>query len=153
METAQLVVFHLNGAEYAVTIDQVQEIINVTGITRVPRAPAFILGVFNLRGKILPAIDLKQRLSLGVTAVEEASRLVVVKVADHVVGLLVDGVSETTVVERANIEPASVMMGSVSQDLVEGIVKIGDRLLTWLDLHRVVAVGGDESAEAERQVG
>lgn len=153
MDSVQLVVFHLGGAEYAVTIDQVQEIINVAEITRVPRAPFYVLGVFNLRGKILPAIDLKQRLSLGVTSVAEASRLVVVKVGEHVVGLLVDGVSETTVVERAVIEPASVMMGSVSQELVEGIVKLEDRLLTWLNLDRVLAKAGGEPAEAERQVG
>lgn len=150
MDSVQLVVFHLNQAEYAVTIDQVQEIINLADITRVPRAPAHILGVFNLRGKILPAVDLKQRLSLGTTAVDDATRLVVVKVGDHVVGLLVDGVSETTVVDRAQIEPASVMMGSVSQDLVEGIVKLGDRLLTWLNLDRVLGKSGDE--DAERQV-
>ncbi|MGE5554065.1 MAG: chemotaxis protein CheW [Betaproteobacteria bacterium] len=153
MESVQLVVFHLRGAEYAVTIDQVQEIINVSEITRVPRAPSFILGVFNLRGKILPAIDLNQRLSLGATEVSETSRLIVVKVGEHVVGLLVDGVSETTLVERANIEPASVMMGSVAQDLVEGIVKVGDRLLTWLNLDRVLGQAGDEPVDAERQVG
>ncbi|MDI6871996.1 MAG: chemotaxis protein CheW [Bacillota bacterium] len=153
MESVQLVVFHLSGVEYAVTIDQVQEIINVAEITRVPRAPSFILGVFNLRGKVLPAIDLKQRLSLGVTTVGETSRLVVVKVGEHVAGLLVDGVSETTLVERGQIEPASVMMGSVSQDLVEGIVKLGDRLLTWLNLDRVLAKSGEETVEAERQVG
>ncbi|HHW14929.1 MAG TPA: purine-binding chemotaxis protein CheW [Firmicutes bacterium] len=153
MESVQLVVFHLNGAEYAVTIDQVQEIINVTEITRVPRAPQFILGVFNLRGKILPAIDLKQRLGLGTTVVGEASRLVVVKVGEHTVGLLVDGVSETTAVDRQEIEPASVMMGGVAQELVEGIVKLGERLITWLDLDRLLAQGGEEASEPERQVG
>ncbi|MGE5509196.1 MAG: chemotaxis protein CheW [Chitinophagales bacterium] len=149
MDKLQLVVFHLGGAEYAVTIDQVQEIINVAEITRVPRAPHYILGVFNLRGKILPAIDLKQRLGLGATDLTGTSRLVVVKVGEHVVGLLVDGVSETTQVDAANVEPASVMMGSLAQELVEGIVKLDDRLLTWLDLERVLAK--DEVAEAERQ--
>lgn len=153
MENVQLVVFFLGDAEYAVTIDQVQEIINVTEITRVPRAPFHILGVFNLRGKVIPAIDLKQRLSLGSTTVTDVSRLVVVKVGEHVVGFLVDGVSETTTVDKVAIEPASVMMGSVSQDVVEGIVKIGSRLLTWLNLERVLVKSGDEPAEAERQVG
>jgi purine-binding chemotaxis protein CheW len=152
MEKVQLVVFHLGGAEYAVTIDQVQEIINVAELTRVPRAPAFILGVFNLRGKVLPAVDLKQRLSLGATEVGATSRLVVVRVEEHLVGLLVDGVSETTLVERASIEPASVMMGGVAQELVEGIVKLDDRLLTWLSLGRVLGQAGEGPAEAERQV-
>lgn len=153
MESVQLVVFHLDQAEYAVTIDQVQEIINMTEVARVPRAPHYILGVFNLRGKILPAIDLKLRLSLGATEVTDASRLVVVKVGEHVVGLLVDGVSETTLVDRSDIEPASVMMGSVSQELVEGIVKIGERLLTWLNLDRVLVKAADEAEDAERRVG
>lgn len=153
MESVQMVVFRLNGVEYAVTIDQVQEIINVTEITRVPRAPEFILGVFNLRGKILPAIDLKRRLGLGSTAVGEASRLVVVKVGEHTVGLLVDGVSETTVVDREAIEPASVMMGSVAQELVEGLVKLGERLVTWLDLDRLFAADDEEPSEPERRVG
>lgn len=149
MDKLQLVVFHLGGAEYAVTIDQVQEIINVAEVTRVPRAPHYILGVFNLRGKILPAIDLKQRLALGPTELTASSRLVVVKVGEHVVGLLVDGVSETTQVDASTVEAASVMMGSLAQELVEGIVKLDDRLLTWLDLERMLSK--EDPAEAERQ--
>ena len=151
MDVVQLVVFRLGDCEYAVAIDQVQEILNVVDITRVPRAPYYILGVFNLRGKIQPAIDLQLRLGLGRTEIQDGSRLVVVKVQEHVVGLLVDAVLETTQVERADIEPAAVMMGSVAQELVQGIVKIGDRLLTWLDLSSAVAKEGDDAAE--RQVG
>lgn len=151
MDAIQLVIFKLGDCEYAVDIDQVQEILNVVDVTRVPRAPYYILGVFNLRGKIQPAIDLKLRLGLGKSEIHEGSRLVVVKVQEHVVGLLVDAVMETTLVERESIEPASVMMGSVAQELVQGIVKIDERLLTWLELSSIVAK--DDGEATERQVG
>ncbi|MGE5578298.1 MAG: chemotaxis protein CheW [Syntrophothermus sp.] len=140
-EELQMVAFKLGDEEYAVTIDHVHEIKNVTEITRVPRAPFYIKGVFNLRGKIIPVVDLKKRLSLGDTEVQNDSRIIVVEVEDHVVGLLVDSVTETTKVKRAEVDSPNVAVAGIAQEFIQGIAKIGERLLILLALNQITAEG------------
>src|SRR5438552_16207181 len=90
----QLVVFQLGAELYGVEISRVHEIIRLQTVTRVPRAPAFVEGVINLRGKVIPVVDLRRRFGLEMTDHTRASRIVVVEIADQVVGIVVDGVSE-----------------------------------------------------------
>ncbi|HEX6738230.1 MAG TPA: chemotaxis protein CheW, partial [Vicinamibacteria bacterium] len=93
--TEHLATFFLAREEYGVDVRLVQEIIRVSEITTVPRAPGFIKGVINLRGRIIPVVDLKRKLGLGeVDEKERAARIVVVKVRERLVGLLVDGASQ-----------------------------------------------------------
>ena len=82
-----------------------QEIRRVTEITSVPRAPEFIRGVINLRGRILPVLDLRRRLALGEVAMDRASRIVVVRIRERLLGLLVDGASQVLKVKVSQIEP------------------------------------------------
>lgn len=149
MQSVQIVVFRVGGLEYAVGIEQVQEIIDRAEITRVPHAPDFILGVFNLRGKIIPAIDLMRRLGLGSTS-QDAQIIVEVATDDHTIGILADYVTETTEVPAEDIEPPSVMIGDTSQKYIKGIVKIDDRLISLLDLEALLNI--DETTASERQV-
>lgn len=150
MANVQIVVFKVGGLEYAVGINQVQEIIDRAEITRVPHAPDFILGVFNLRGKIVPAIDLLRRLDLGSTS-SEAKVIVEVTTEEHTVGILADDVTETTEVSEDDIEATSVMIGDSNQKYIKGIVKKGQRLMSLLNLETLLS--DDEPALAgERQV-
>lgn len=149
MQMVQIVVFKVGGLEYAVGIEQVQEIIDRAEITRVPHAPDFILGVFNLRGKIVPAIDLLCRLGLGSTS-QTAQIIVEVATEDHTIGILADDVTETTEVDVNDIEPPSVMIGDTSQKYIKGIVKIEERLMSLLDLEALLSM--DETTAGERQV-
>jgi len=149
MQSVQIVVFRVGGLEYAVGIEQVQEIIDRAEITRVPHAPDFILGVFNLRGKIIPAIDLMRRLGLGSTS-QDAQIIVEVATDDHTIGILADYVPETTEGPAEDIEPPSVMIGDTSQKYIKGIVKIDDRLISLLDLEALLNI--DETTASERQV-
>src|ERR1051326_4762411 len=91
----QLVVFQLGAELYGVEISRVHEIIRLQAVTRVPRAPSFVEGVINLRGKVIPVVDLRRRFGLETSEHTRASRIVVVEIADQVVGIVVDGVSRS----------------------------------------------------------
>src|SRR5579864_3892276 len=136
----QLVVFQLGAELYGVEISRVHEIIRLQSVTRVPRAPAYVEGVINLRGKVIPVIDLRRRLGLPTAEHTRAGRIVVVEIGDQVVGVIVDGVSEVLRVNGATIEPPSPVVAGVEAEHINGIAKLPDRLVILLDLDRVLAL-------------
>jgi purine-binding chemotaxis protein CheW len=147
--TEHLATFFLSGEEYGVDVRLVQEIIRVTEITQVPRAPGFIKGVINLRGRIIPVVDLKRKLSLG--EVEERarqSRIVVVKVRERLVGLLVDGASQVLKVPVSIIEPAPEEVVEIDANFIRGVAKMDRRLIILMDLPKVLALELREAVEA-----
>ncbi len=135
----QLVVFQLAAELYGVEISRVHEIIRLQSVTRVPRAPAFVEGVINLRGKVIPVVDLRRRFSLPLSENTRASRIVVVEIGDQVVGIIVDAVSEVLRVNTGVIEPPSPVVAGIDSEYLEGIAKLTDRLVILLDLDRVLA--------------
>jgi purine-binding chemotaxis protein CheW len=146
--TEHLSTFFLAQEEYGVDVRLVQEIIRVSEITTVPRAPAFIKGVINLRGRIIPVVDLKRKLGLGeVVEKEKAARIVVVKVRERLVGLLVDGASQVLKVPVASIEPAPEEVVEIDANYIRGVAKLETRLIILMDLPRVLALELKESAE------
>lgn len=134
----QLVVFQVGAELYGVQIARVQEIIRLQAITRVPRAPTFVEGVINLRGKVIPVIDLRRRFGLCVSEHTRASRIVVVEISRQVVGIIVDGVSEVLRVSPSAVEPPSPVVAGVDSQYLHGIAKLDDRLVILLDLDRVL---------------
>lgn len=147
--TEHLATFFLGGEEYGVDVRLVQEIIRVGEITPVPRAPGFIKGVINLRGRIIPVLDLKRKLDLG--EVDEAgrqARIVVVKVRERLVGLLVDGASQVLKVAVSSIEPAPEEVVEIDANFIRGVAKLDKRLIILMDLPRVLALELREGAEA-----
>ena len=135
----QLVVFQLAAELYGVEIARVHEIIRMQTITRVPRAPSFVEGVINLRGKVIPVVDLRRRFGLPTGEHTRATRIVVVEIGDQVVGIVVDGVSEVLRVSASVVEPPSPVVAGLDSDYVQGIAKLPDRLVIMLDLDRVLA--------------
>jgi purine-binding chemotaxis protein CheW len=133
----QLVVFALGDEEYGVPVGQVQEIIRMTDITHVPKASAFVEGVINLRGRVIPIVDLKKLFDLPERARDEASRIVVVEVAGQTVGMTVDNVSEVLRLPKAAIDLPPAVAGGESGYLI-GVGKLGERLLMLLDLEKLV---------------
>src|SRR6266516_3972712 len=101
----QLVVFELGAELYGVEIARVHEIIRLQAVTRVPRSPAFVEGVINLRGKVIPVVDLRRRFGLPSADHTRSTRIVVVEIGDQVVGIVVDGVSEVLRVSTSIVEP------------------------------------------------
>ena len=137
--TEHLATFFLDREEYGVDVRQVQEIRRTTEITSVPRAPEFIRGVINLRGRILPVLDLKRKLGLGEVEASRATRIVVVRVKERLLGLLVDGASQVLKVEVSRIEPPPEEVVERGGDYIRGVAKLEDRLIILVDLERLLA--------------
>lgn len=136
-EGIQVVAFKLHDEEYGVSILNVQEIHNLTDITRVPFSADFIKGVINLRGSVLPVIDLKQRLGLAESEYTDKTRIITVHVGDLLVGMLVDAVTEVLTI---NSKPIDTKKAINEKDIkyISGIGNIDGRLIIMLNLHEIL---------------
>jgi len=137
----QLVVFSLGAEEYGLPITAVQEIIRYTKPRTIPSAPPSVRGVINLRGKIIPVVDLKSRLQLHGGDAEE-SKIVIVEAGAVTAGLIVDDVDEVLAVDEGSLEQAPT--GDVGY--ISAVAKVGDRLLVLLDAEAMFG-GGDFDGE------
>ncbi len=137
-ENLQVVVFKLGVEEYAVDILNVQEINKVLTITRVPRTEQYIEGVMNLRGNIIPIINLYTRFSLQPLGNEEDSRIIVFQIDELKIGVIVDEVVEVVHVNPQDIEEADKLYDSANKDHILGVIKNNDRLLILLDLNKIM---------------
>lgn len=135
----QLVVFRLADEYYGLEIGTVQEIITWQPVTRVPRTPVFVEGIINLRGNVIPVIDLRKRFELKQTETGHETRIVVVEIGTLVVGLVVDGVSEVLRVPGSRIEPPSAVISGVDTEFIRGVAKTDDRLIILLEADRMLA--------------
>jgi purine-binding chemotaxis protein CheW len=132
-----LVTFNL-GEEYGVPISQVQEIVRVGGITMVPNSPSYMEGVINLRGRVLPVLNLRKRLNLTGSKMSTASRIVVTEIGSKVIGLLVDAVSHVIKIPSDLVEPAPEEVLEIDTDYITGVGKLQDRIIILLDLERLL---------------
>ena len=137
-EHEQLVVFQLANEQYGVNIGAVNTIIRMQEVTEVPRTPDYVEGVINLRGTVIPVIDIRKRFGLEVGDVTKATRIVVVEVGDQLIGMIVDAVLETLRLPLDAIEPPSNVVVSVDSQYVRGVGKQDDRLIILLELGSVV---------------
>ncbi len=140
----QLVSFVVENEEFGVDILKVQEIIRTVEITRVPKSPEFVEGVINLRGRIVPVIDLRKRFGISKKERDNETRIIVVELTDKVVGFLVDKVKEVIRVEKSIIEPPPDLTTSVNANYITGVAKLQDRLLILLDLDKVLSSNEQE---------
>ena len=143
----QFVVFRLGNEEYGVPITQVKEINRLTVATKVPRSPLFVEGIINLRGQIIPIIDMKKRFDLPLTEYTGDARIIVIQVIAHSFGVEVDSVSEVLRINSSNIEPAPHIVCSIDSKYITGVAKVGERLLILLDLDRLLS--DEEKAQLE----
>ena len=139
-ESLQVVAFKLRNEEYGVSILNVQEIRNLTDITRVPFAQDFIKGVINLRGSVLPVIDLKQRLGLEETPYTDDTRIVTVTIDDLDVGMLVDAVTEVLTLTAKPIDAKKAVNGKELTKFLSGIGNIDGRLIIMLNLEEIIGL-------------
>ena len=114
-------------------------------ITRLPHAPEFIEGVTNLRGKVLPVLDLRRRFGLPAQETNKDSRIIVISVNQTGVGMIVDGVSEVLTVPDQAVEPAPAIATTVNSIFISGIAKLDERLVILLDLERVLSTQEQET--------
>lgn len=136
-EQLQLVTFGVANEEFAVDILAVQEINRMMALTRVPQSPAEVEGVINLRGRIIPVIELRRRFGMPASERTDQSRIVVVEVQRQVIGFIVDSVHEVLRVPASIVDHAPPMACSIDADFIAGVGKLADRLLILLDLRKL----------------
>ena len=133
----QLVVFELADEAYGVDINRVQSIIRMQAITVVPGAPQFIEGIINLRGSIVPVVDLRKRFELPPPPDGLEAVIVIVELDGMEIGIIVDKVTDVTKVMEEAIEPPSPLLASIDTAYLRGIAKLEERMVILLDLDRV----------------
>ncbi len=142
-KTGKYLTFDLAAEEYGLEILKVQEIIGLMAVTRVPRTPEFIRGVINLRGKVIPVVDL--RLKFGMEQIENTRRtsIIVIQVDQDggqvTMGLIVDDVSEVIDIDGHNIEPAPAFGADVETDFIKGLGKIDQKVVILLDVDKMLS--------------
>lgn len=141
----QVVVFDLAGETYGMDIAVVREIIRMPAVTRVPNAPAYVEGVVNLRGKVIPVLDLRKRLGLEAAAPTKETRVVVVDSGGDDIAVIVDAVTEVLRVPSDAVEAATAPRGA-ARGHVEGIANLDDRLVILLNV--ASAISADEAQAA-----
>ena len=147
-EIAQYLTFQLSGEMYAVGILNVKEIIEYGQLTEIPMMPAFIRGVINLRGSVVPVVDLAARFGHSQSEVGKRTCIVIVEVrqddSKHDLGIMVDAVSEVLEVSSADIEPPPAFGAKIRADFIDGMGKIGGKFVIILNIQKVLSV--DEMA-------
>jgi purine-binding chemotaxis protein CheW len=134
----ELISFRIGDQEFCLDIMAVREIRGWTAATPLPHSPSYVRGVINLRGAVLPIIDLKSRLGLGVAETTPRSVIIVAHIGDHLVGLLVDAVSEILAADSANIQATpNVGCESVNR-FVRGIIALEKRMVSWIALDELM---------------
>ena len=139
VEEKQLVIFDLAEETYGVDIGSVREIIRIQEITKVPRTPDFVEGVINLRGNVIPVIDLRKRFGFQQTDATKDTRIVVVDINGNDIGVVVDAVTEVLRLSSDAVEPPTGVIVSADSDYLLGIAKLESRLIILLDLQRALS--------------
>jgi len=137
-EILQLVSFNLGNEEFGIDILKVQEIIRWMTITKIPNSPAFIEGVVNLRGRVIPVIDLRIKLGLEKYELNNQTRIVVVEISGLTVGFIVDAVSEVLRIPKNITEAPPSLVAGINSEYITSVGKLEDRLLILLDLEKIL---------------
>ncbi|CAM3357867.1 chemotaxis protein CheW [Marinicrinis lubricantis] len=145
----KVIVFALGEEEYGVEVDKVQTIERMTPLTRVPKTPDFIKGVINLRGVVVPVIDLRGRFQLPEAEYTDSTRIIIVQVNDIQVGLIVDSANDVIDVSSDKIEAAPEVVGGIRAKYLRGVAKLDNgKLLIMLNLDQVL--NKDEIIQLEK---
>ena len=137
-ESHEFLAFKLGPEEYGVDILSVQEIRGYDTVTRVPEAPEYIKGVINLRGVIVPVVDLRLKFKLGSATYDEFTVMIVLNLKGKVIAAVVDGVSDVVQVEPAEIRPTPEFGGIIDTRFISGIATVGERMLILLDIEALI---------------
>jgi len=138
----QLVTFTLEKEEYAVDILSVQEINRITEITKVPNAPDYVEGVINLRGKVIPVVNLRKKFGLDIRETDDSSRVIIMDIQGVTYGLVVDSVSEVLRIPTNIVEPPPPMASGMSSMFIKGIAKLENRLIILIDIDKFLGRQG-----------
>ena len=137
--------FRVGDEEYGIEILYVIEIVGVQEITRVPNMPHFVRGVINLRGQVIPVIDVRERFSMPSRDYDARTCVIVVKIDDVMVGMVVDTVNEVREIPEASISEPPKVGGAQAQDFIKSMGRVGENVLILLDVRKLI---GKEELES-----
>jgi purine-binding chemotaxis protein CheW len=137
-EMLQFVTFRLAAEKYGVNILKVQEINNLKDFAKIPHAPGFVEGAINLRGKVIPVLNLRKKFCIDEKALDDYSKIVIMNVRGHIMGILVDSVSDVLRIPQSVIMPPPPVSSEVSADFIQGIAKLDQGLVIILDMDRLL---------------
>jgi purine-binding chemotaxis protein CheW len=137
-EVLQFVTFTLNDEEYAVDILSVQEINRITEITKVPNSPDYVEGVINLRGKVIPVINLRSKFGFEEKETDENSRIIIMEIQGIINGVIVDSVSEVLRIPASAIEAAPSVSSDTISQFIKGLAKLDNRLIILVEINNLV---------------
>ena len=137
-EVLQFVTFTLNDEEYAVDILSVQEINRITEITKVPNSPDYVEGVINLRGKVIPVINLRSKFGFEEKATDDNSRIIIMEIQGIINGVIVDSVSEVLRIPASAIEAAPEVASDTISQFIKGLAKLDDRLIILIEINNLI---------------
>jgi len=140
MNNNQYVLFKLDNHEFAIDINKVRTIERVTSITRVPGALDFVKGVINLRGEVIPVVDIRKRLELQQKEMDDETRIIIVKVEDLEIGMVVDEAYEVVTIEEEDIDKNIYNSKEIDEKLVKGVGRIADRIVVILDIRSLLKI-------------
>ncbi len=143
-EITQLVTFLLDEVEFGIDILSVHEILRFPEITRLPNTPEFICGVINLRGNVIPVVDIRLRFGLPMVEITELSRIIVIEIDDKLVGFLVDNVYQVVRIPKDHIDSASELIEGVSQLFIKGIGRFHKRLIVIMNISPIIYLEDSE---------
>ena len=141
VEIKQLINFAVGAEEYGLELSRVKEVIRTRQVTWLPKAPASVKGVINLRGDVIPIVDLRERLGLSAQGQTAASRIIVVEVQGRMVGMVVDVANQVVRVPADQFDPPPPILGDVDRAIVSAVGKIGERLVIMIDVDRLLNAG------------
>jgi len=148
MAENQFVIFRLGNEKYGVDIMKVKEICEYKASTKVPNAPDFIEGIINLRGEIIPIVNLKKRFKIsGADEVSTYSRIIVININEKNVGFIVDEASEVLRINGADIEEAPEIITGIDRRFITGVGKVNESIILILDLEKILTEKEKEKLE------
>ncbi len=136
-DAVQLVGFMIGDEEYSIPILNIQEIIKPIAWTRVPQTPPYVLGVFNLRGSVIPLIDLRLKFGLSQQKQSDETRFIVMKEGSEIAGFVIDRLTEALRIRKTDINPAPDTLDE-NESMIDGVAKRADRILTILKVHKLL---------------
>ncbi|MBU1078470.1 MAG: chemotaxis protein CheW [Spirochaetes bacterium] len=135
----QLVVFTVKEVEYAININSIFQIIKYTEISPLPHAPMFIKGVINLRGKVIPVVDLRERFHSEAIVNTKRTRIILASIQDKEIGLIVDSVTDVIGIAGKQVEPPLPVISGLQIEFIEGIAKLKNKLIIIINIHRILS--------------
>jgi len=139
LDELEVLSFRLGQEEYGISILKVQEIRGYDAVTRIASAPAFLKGVINLRGQIVPIVDMRIKFNLGKAEYDSFTVVIILNIGSHVIGMVVDSVSDVITLAPEQVRPAPALGGGIDAEHLLGLGTVGERMLILLDIERLLA--------------